>query len=158
MPPFSALLADAPGEELSDAGPVFGLLLRHQLQYEEVFSRGPGPLDQVGVEHLLPPVETLHIGAPRQRLSHFLPVLATLLLDSFCEVDIFILSPVALTRPILVLSRADLVATSLIKHALLEDLMVLLNVILRVLRHALLVERHVGHSLRPLSEYLAIAQ
>ena len=157
MPPFSALFTDAAREELGDTRPVFGLLLRDQLQHQQVLRRRPGPLHQVGVQHLLPPVETLHIGAPRQRLSHLFPVLAALLLDSLCEVHVFFLGPVALARSVLVLSRADLVATAFVEHALLEDLMVLLNVVLRVLGHPLLVLGHVG-DLGPLTEDLAIAQ
>jgi hypothetical protein len=43
-------------------------MLGHQLQYAVIFSFGPSTLDQVWVEHFLPPMEALYIGSIREKL------------------------------------------------------------------------------------------
>ncbi len=53
---------------LSNHGPFCCPVLGHQFQYAVVFSFGPSTLDQVRVEHFLPPMEALYIGSIREKL------------------------------------------------------------------------------------------
>ena len=63
MPAFSALLADAPGQEFSDLRPILGSVGLHTLNQFVIFSIQPGPLDHLGVEDLLPAVEALDVSS-----------------------------------------------------------------------------------------------
>jgi hypothetical protein len=66
VPPLSALLPDPARQVLSDLGPLLGPVLLNQMEDHPVLFLSPGPLDQVGVQDLLPSVETLDVGPSRQ--------------------------------------------------------------------------------------------
>ena len=121
VPPLTALLTNATWQKFSNRRPVLGLLLGDELQDELIFSLGPRAFDKVRIEDFLPSVEALYVGPSSKRLSHFLPVLATLLLDGLGEHDVFCLGPVALAGAILVFGRpyfVPLVSHSLFNYSL----------------------------------------
>lgn len=109
VPALTALLADAAVEGRSDLGPFLGALLLDEHQDHAVFVFGPGAFHQTGVQHLLPPVQALHVSAARQILSNLLPVLLVIASDSICQHQVFELGPVALGRPILIFGRSNFI-------------------------------------------------
>ena len=63
MPPLAALLADAPRELRRDQRPPLGAVAANERHDRDVLLGGPLALDEVRVEHLLPAVEALDVGA-----------------------------------------------------------------------------------------------
>lgn len=111
---------------------MLGLLLGDELEDELIFILGPGAFDKIRIEDFLPPVEALYVGPSSERLRHFLPVLATLLLDSLCEHDIFSLGPVALAGSILVFGRAYFIP--LVHHSLFDYSLICITLVIVLLQ------------------------
>ena len=68
MPSLTALLADSAWKVLSNLGPFLGTILLDKMQHHSIFFFSPGAFDQVRVENLLPPVETLNVGSAWEAL------------------------------------------------------------------------------------------
>ena len=69
VPALAALLADATGELLRDLGPLLRAESAHELDDLGVFLLSPGTLHELGIEHFLPAVKALHVGALIEVLS-----------------------------------------------------------------------------------------
>lgn len=96
VPSFSALLSDPSRQVVGDLSPLLRSMSSNQLKNQAVFFRRPWSLHQIWVEHLLPAVEALDVGAPIQSLGNFLPVLASVESDFSRELFVFLLGPVPL--------------------------------------------------------------
>lgn len=102
VPALSALLSDPAREVLGDRGPLLCTFLLDEPQDEGVFFDAPGSLDEVRVQHLLPPVQALHVGPPLQALGNLLPISAPELGDGDGELFVLLSGPVALVGTILI--------------------------------------------------------
>lgn len=90
--PFTALFADAPRLALGQEAPVpRPVLLDHFYNYI-ILVFGPGPFDQIRVQHFLPPMQALHVRPVPQIRCNTLPVLRSVLLHQLPQ--LFILSQV----------------------------------------------------------------
>jgi hypothetical protein len=58
-----------------------GAIFVNKMEDQPIFFFGPGSLGQIGIQNLLPPVETLNIRPPRKVLCDLLPALASVLLN-----------------------------------------------------------------------------
>ena len=94
VPAFATLLPDAAVEVLGNCGPLLRLVLIHELEEKQVFFFAPRALDQVRIQHLLPPVQTLNIGTLVQLLCDLLPIFASELFDGLLELAILFFAPV----------------------------------------------------------------
>ena len=81
-PSFPALLANSSGEVLGDFAPIFRTVHSDQLYNDFVFLFGPGSLSKLGVQHLLPSVQTLDICPIREERSNFFPVSSPILFNN----------------------------------------------------------------------------
>ena len=63
VPSLAALLPDSPRKLARDFGPSLRPEFGDELDDSRVLLRGPRPFHQFGVEHFLPPVQALHVGA-----------------------------------------------------------------------------------------------
>lgn len=109
MPSFSTLLANTARETVSNLSPFLRSFLLYKNEHKLIFFFAPGSFNQIRVQDLLPSVQTLDIGATRQCLCNFLPILASILLDSSCKHLVFGLGPMTLGWPVLVLGGPGLV-------------------------------------------------
>ena len=66
VPSLPALLPDSPGQVLSYLSPLLWAIKLNKLDNKPILLLGPRTLDQVRVEDLLPPVQTLHVCATRK--------------------------------------------------------------------------------------------
>jgi hypothetical protein len=89
----------------------------HELEDEPVLFLGPRALYEIRVEHLLPSVEALHVGAPRERLCYLLPILPIVFGDGLAELEVFFFCPMpfedVLIRSFLIFRGASLVQVRL---------------------------------------------
>ena len=74
VPALAALLADAAGQLLRDERPVLRPVVPDHLLHQLVLILRPGPLHQARVQHLLPAVQALHVGAVAEKACDLLPV------------------------------------------------------------------------------------
>jgi hypothetical protein len=109
VPAFTALLANATVQVLSDGSPFDSSVLGDQLQHSSVFLLGPGTLHQTRVQDFLPAMQTLHVSAPREIFSDLFPVFLVVASYCICQEQVLLLGPVAFSRPILVFSGANFV-------------------------------------------------
>mmetsp|Transcript_11445 Transcript_11445/g.41880 ORF Transcript_11445/g.41880 Transcript_11445/m.41880 type:complete len:225 (+) Transcript_11445:3519-4193(+) len=75
VPTLSALLANSPRQVLSDHRPLLRAVLLDEADDLVIFFLGPWALHQVGVEHLLPAMQTLDISPVGEVLGNLLPAL-----------------------------------------------------------------------------------
>jgi len=94
VPALSALLADAAFEIVSNLAPVLGAIHLHLLDEHAILLLCPGTFDHFGIEHFLPPVETLHICSTLKALSDFFPIFGAHLLYQILQ--LFILNKINL--------------------------------------------------------------
>ena len=72
--PLAALLADTAGEVRGNLAPSLRAILFDALHENTIFLLSPGSFDHLRIEHFLPAVEALDIGAILELLGNFLPV------------------------------------------------------------------------------------
>mmetsp|Transcript_47604 Transcript_47604/g.114278 ORF Transcript_47604/g.114278 Transcript_47604/m.114278 type:complete len:306 (+) Transcript_47604:1197-2114(+) len=99
VPSLAALLSDAAGKLLRDFGPLLRAELADELDDLVVLLLGPRPLDELGVEDLLPAVEALDVRALLEILGDLLPVLALVLRHGAAEDVVLIGGPATLGGP-----------------------------------------------------------
>ena len=109
VPALPALLTDPAWKVLCNRRPLLRPLFLDKSQYKCILLNAPRTLYQVWVEHLLPPVEALHVSPTLEALSDLLPVPTSVLLHSYGQLLVLCLGPVALVCSILVLSGPSLV-------------------------------------------------
>lgn len=68
MPAFAALFPDSSRQVLRDLCPFLRSALLDEVQNEAILLLRPRALNQVRIEHFLPPMQALHIGPPRETL------------------------------------------------------------------------------------------
>lgn len=88
VPPLAALLANAPGQVFRDERPLLRPVLLDQPDHHAVLFFRPRALHQLWIQHLLPPVQALHIGAAWQHFCDLLPVAALVDLHSPLELGV----------------------------------------------------------------------
>ena len=109
MPALSALLSDPSREVFSNRGPLLGTFFLHKSQDEGIFFDAPRPFDKVRIQHLLPPVQTLHISPSLQALGYFLPISAPELRNSNGKLLILFSGPMTFVGPILIFCRTSFI-------------------------------------------------
>ena len=125
VPAFTALFSDASGEVPRDLSPPNQVRIRIltsgrvgrrgrrwqcQRQDYPVLGGAPRTLDQLRIEHFLPAMQALHVGAAEGETSRdFFPVACLVLFDSGDEFAILGARPVTLARPVLILGHSRLV-------------------------------------------------
>mmetsp|Transcript_3158 Transcript_3158/g.9795 ORF Transcript_3158/g.9795 Transcript_3158/m.9795 type:complete len:215 (-) Transcript_3158:225-869(-) len=98
VPALAALLANAARQVTRNHAPLLGAMLQHQAQDLVVLLLRPRPLDEVRVEHLLPAVQALNIGAVGEEFGDLFPVLARVDLDGAAQHVVLLRRPAALGR------------------------------------------------------------
>lgn len=94
VPTFSALFCSAARDVFCNLGPRLLLALRLEEHKQlVVFLLRPHTLDETGLEHLLPPLEALHMVASFNALCDGLPVRALVLVYSLAELLVLLGSP-----------------------------------------------------------------
>jgi len=74
MPSFAALFSNSTFQLLGNLSPLVRPELRDQKDDQSVLLLRPRSLHELRVEDLLPAMQALHIGSPRQRFGYFLPI------------------------------------------------------------------------------------
>jgi len=85
VPSLAALLADASFEVVGNLTPVLCAMQVHLLDQKSILLLSPRALHHFGVEHFLPAVEALDIGAVLKSLGDALPVLGAHQSHEFSE-------------------------------------------------------------------------
>ena len=81
VPTLTALLTDSPRKCLCDVTPIFCAKFFDVCSKSFVLLLTPRPFDHGGVQHFLPPMKALDVGAMIQEGSDSLPVSSSVLLD-----------------------------------------------------------------------------